>query len=126
MTLDCIHMILILPILKMVSSVYLIYILQKLLEIIIPSCQLKQTRIGQAIVQAARPRSVITPILFGLSVEMDHLFGSKWLVNELSHLGFSISYDEVTRSKQYVIQSENLDDILFKILARNLYTVGGR
>ena len=36
--------------------------------------------------------------------------------NELSHLGFSISYDEVTRYKQCIIQSENHDDILLKYL----------
>ena len=32
--------------------------------------------------------------LFGLGVELDHVFGSKWLVNELARLGFSVSYDE--------------------------------
>ena len=47
---------------------------------------------------------------------MDHVFGSKRLVNELSLFGFSISYDEVTRYKQSVIQNENLDDILLKYL----------
>ena len=79
---------------------------------ILPSLQLKQTSIGHAIIQAARPRSVITPTLFGLGVELDHVFGSKWLINELSRLGFSVSYDEVTRYKQSVIQSENRDNLL--------------
>ena len=55
---------------------------------------------------------VITPTLFGIGVEMDHVFGSRWLVNELSRLGFSISYDEVNRYKQSVIQSESLDIML--------------
>ena len=36
--------------------------------------------IGQAIIYAARSRSVLPPILFGLVVKIDHLFGSKWLV----------------------------------------------
>ena len=40
-------------------------------------------------------RSCIPPILFGLGVEADHVVGSKWLVNELSRLGFSVSTDEV-------------------------------
>ena len=61
--------------------------------------EIKQKSIGHAIVQSARQKSVITPTLFGLGVEMDHVFGSKWLVNELSCLGFSISYDEVNRYK---------------------------
>ena len=30
---------------------------------------------------------------------MDHVFGSKWLINELARLGFSITYDEVVRYK---------------------------
>ena len=58
------------------GKLWIPHLLQKLLDIIIPSCQLKQTSIDQAIVQAARPRSVITPILFVLGVEMDHVFGS--------------------------------------------------
>lgn len=57
--------------------------------------------------QSSRPRSVITPTLFGVGVEMDHVFGSKWLINELSHLGFSISYDEVTKYKQSVIKAKH-------------------
>jgi len=47
---------------------------------------------------------------------MDHVFGSIWLVDELSRLGFSISYDEVNRYKQSVIQSENLDNLLAEYL----------
>ena len=56
--------------------------LQKFLEIIISS-KVKQNSIGHSILQSARPRSVITPTLFGVGVEMDHVFGSKWLINEL-------------------------------------------
>ena len=37
---------------------------------------------------------------------------SKWLVNKLSQLGFSISYDAVNRYKQSVIQSESFDSLL--------------
>ena len=42
---------------------------------------------------------------------MDQVFGSKWLINELAHLGFSITYDEVVRRKQSVIQSETLENL---------------
>ena len=73
---------------------------------------MKQNSVGHAIVQASRPRSVIAPIMFGVGIEMDHVFGSKWLINELSHLGFSISYDEVVKYKQSVIQSEALENLL--------------
>ncbi len=64
--------------------------LQTFLKIIVQS-ELKQNSIGHSIIQSARPRSVITPTLFGIGIEMDHVFGSRWLVNELSRLGFSIS-----------------------------------
>ena len=85
--------------------------LQNFLKLIVIS-EVKQNSIGHAIVQASRPRSVIAPIMFGVGIEMDHVFGSKWLINELSHLGFSISYDEVMKSKQSVIHSETLDNLL--------------
>ena len=42
---------------------------------------------------------------------MDHVFGSKWLVNELNRLGFNISYDEVTRFKQSVIQDTDATEL---------------
>jgi len=67
----------------------------------------KQRSIGQSIVYAARPRSVIPPIPFGLGIELDHIFGSKWLLDEMSHLGFTISYQEVTRFKQSVMMCED-------------------
>ena len=43
---------------------------------------------------------------------MDHVFGSKWLINELTCLGFSNTYDEVVRYKQSVIQCETLENLL--------------
>ena len=46
--------------------------------------EVKQNSIGHAIVQASWPRSVIAPIMFGVGTEMEHVFGSKWLINELS------------------------------------------
>ena len=57
-----------------------------------------------------------TPTLLGLGVEMDHVFGSKWLINELSQLSFSISYGEVNRYKQSVIQSESFETMLTEYL----------
>ena len=56
---------------------------------------LKQESTGQAITNATRPRSCIPLILFGLGAETDHFVGSKWLVNELSRLGFSVSIDAI-------------------------------
>ena len=73
---------------------------------------LKQASIGQAIINATRPRSCIPPILFGLGVEADHIVGSKWLFNELSRLGFRVSADEVTRCKQSVMENEDVGELI--------------
>ena len=49
---------------------------------------LKQVDIGQAIANAARPKSVFSSILLGLGIELDHVFGCKWLLMELNRLVF--------------------------------------
>ena len=81
--------------------------LPSLLNVFIVGSELKQVAVSQAIVQAARPKSVISPILFGLGVSVDHSFGSKWLLDSLSRFGFSVSYDEVNLYKQSVVQSDS-------------------
>ena len=73
--------------------------LQRLLGGIIDS-NLKIESIGQCIVKAAMPRSVLPPILFALSVQLHHMFGSRWQLSLLDKLGFSLSYGEVTRFKK--------------------------
>lgn len=70
-------------------------------------CKLKQSALSQALIQASRPQSIIMPLLFGLGVQLDHEFGSKFLLQVLSRLGFSVSYDEVTRFKMSVMQSHS-------------------
>ena len=44
----------------------------------------KEASRGQAIVNSEKPKSSLASILFGTSVELDHLFGSKWLLTELN------------------------------------------
>ena len=51
----------------------------------------------------ARPRSGMLPIPFGLSVELDNMFGSRWLIDEVSKLGFPVSYYEIQKFKQAVL-----------------------
>ena len=79
-------------------------LLQLLMQILVPS-PVKRAALSQCIMQAARPRSILAPILFGLSVEMDHAFDSKFLTNELARLGLCVSYDEVLRYKQSIMMS---------------------
>jgi len=73
------------------------------------SSDVKIISISQCIIQAARPRTIITPILFGFGVQLEKTCGSKWLVNHLSKLGFSITADEVLRFKQSAVQ--NMDTV---------------
>ena len=88
------------------GKTWLPFLLRLLLQTIVQD-DLKQAAIGQCIVQAARPRSVISPILFGLGIELDLKMRSKWLVNHLSRLGFSITYDEIVRFRQCAMPSTN-------------------
>ena len=77
--------------------------LLSLLKILIPN-RVKRTAIGHTIVSASR-RNFNSPVLVGLGVELDHCFGSKWLNNHLSRLGFSITNDEVRRFKQDILET---------------------
>jgi len=44
--------------------------------------KLKQSSLAQALIQAARPQSAIMPLLFGLGVQLDHEFGSEFLLRQ--------------------------------------------
>ena len=61
------------------------------------------------IVQAARPRSCLPPILLGIGVDIDHVLGSRWLLDYLSRFGFSVSYDEIKRFKQSVLRNNSTE-----------------
>lgn len=57
----------------------------------------KVASVGQAIIQASRPRTLIAPLQNALSVQMHHHFGSRFLLDTLNTLGFASSYTEVQR-----------------------------
>ena len=67
---------------------------------------LKVASIGQAIVQAARPRVVIAPLQIGLAVQLHHNFSSRFLVDTLHHHGFCSSYQEVQMFNQNAALSQ--------------------
>ena len=77
----------------------------KLLLSHISPVELKQIRIFHCIVQSSRPRSLIAPIPFGIGIDLDKSFASKWLVDYISKFGFSITSDEVLRYKESAIES---------------------
>ena len=93
------------------NKVWLPKLLRTLLGSLINN-PLKQASIGQSIAYAARPRSVLPPILFGSGVELDHVFGSKWLLTEQNRLGYCVTPGEVLRYKQSVVVNETVDDFL--------------
>ena len=51
--------------------------------------------VGQAIVQAVRPRVLLAPLQIGLAVQLHHHYASRFLVDSLHHLGFCCSYQQV-------------------------------
>ena len=55
----------------------------------------KISAIAQAIMQAARRRTLMMPLQLGLAVHLHNHFASKYLINTLSLLGLSKAYTEV-------------------------------
>ena len=66
----------------------------------------KRSSICQCIIKASGPRTALPPLLICLGIECDHVFGSKWLGNELFKLGFSISYSEANRFKKSIVANQ--------------------
>ena len=80
--------------------------LKKFLEVLTKN-RLKRVTIVQVLINAARPKSAVLLIPFGLGVEMDNMFDWRWLIDVLSKLGFSVSYQEVRRYKQSVVENDD-------------------
>ena len=70
---------------------------------------LKIASIGEAIVQAARPRVVIAPLQIGLAVQQHHHFASRFLIDSLYSSGFCSSYAEVKTFKMSAACSQGTD-----------------
>ena len=81
----------------------------------------KQMSISQAIVAAARPRTIM-PLLFGLAISTDNLIGSKWLNNILSKMGFAVSYDEVNQLYYQLFKSMSFSEIKFHLIISAIST----
>ena len=79
------------------------------MKVIVPT-RLKQVSLIQCIVQAARPRTVIAPIPFGVRLNIDKSTGCKQLITHFSRLGSSISPKEVSQFKQSAIEDMEKDD----------------
>ena len=53
-----------------------------------------------------KAKRIVITAKFSLRIECGHVFGFKWLLNELFKLGFSISYCEVNRFKKSVVVNQ--------------------
>ena len=60
----------------------------------------KQVSLSHCIVQASRPRTMISPVPFALGVSLDHVFGSQLLLTTLSRLSFSLFCMVVDQTKR--------------------------
>ncbi|CAG2250738.1 unnamed protein product [Mytilus edulis] len=56
---------------------------------------IKICSIGQAVMQATRPRVIMAPLQVGLGIQLHHHFASKYLIDVLHTLGFCSSYGEI-------------------------------
>ena len=61
---------------------------------------------------------------YRLGIECDHVFGSKWIANELFKPGFSIWYSEVNRFKKSVVGNQPMGNSAINSYS-SLHTVWG-
>ena len=65
------------------GKVWLPSCLCKFIETLVKK-ELEQATLGQALVNVVKPRLSLSPIKFGLGIEVGKYFGSKWLLTELN------------------------------------------
>ncbi|KAJ8358218.1 hypothetical protein AAFF_G00022320 [Aldrovandia affinis] len=70
---------------------------------------MKTASIGQAIMQATRPKVILAPLQIGLGVQLHHHFASRFLIDTLHQLGFCCSYEEVHRFVNNAVMSHGTD-----------------
>ena len=73
------------------------------------NAEVKIASIGQAIIQAARPRILIAPLQIGLGVQLHHHFASKLLIDTLYSMGFCLSYSEIQKYESSAAVAQKSD-----------------
>ncbi|VDI00550.1 Hypothetical predicted protein [Mytilus galloprovincialis] len=71
--------------------------------------KMKIASIGQAIIQASRPRVLIAPLQIGLGIQLHHNFASRFLVSTLNSLGFCSSYQEIQKFESSAALTQGVD-----------------
>jgi len=69
----------------------------------------KIAAIGQAIMQASRPRVFMAPLQLGLGIQLHHHYASRFLIDTLHKYGFCCSYNEVHQFEQNAALSYGTD-----------------
>ena len=54
---------------------------------------------SQNLLKAHKPRSAIVSSQLGLTIQLDHKFGSRWLIDRLNRLRYCESYGELHNYK---------------------------
>ena len=81
--------------------------LQLLLSCLIPHSSVRQNVTGQSIISSLRPRSSKMPFQLGMSLYLDHKFGSDKLINIMHKIGMCESPKETMDYKYTYIDSTN-------------------
>ena len=71
--------------------------------------ELQIASVGQAIVQATRPRVILAPLQLDLGVQMHHHFVSKFLIDSVHAHGFCSSYQIVQKYERSAAASHGTD-----------------
>ena len=66
---------------------------------------------GYNFIKACRPRSGVLPHQMGLAIQLDHRFGSKWMLNRFHRLAYTESYTETHNYKYRFLNSRSRDDV---------------
>ena len=69
---------------------------------------------AQNFIKSVRPRSGVLPCQLGLAVQLDHQFGSKWLIDRLHRMKVCESYAELQTYKWSIIRGIVLKELLDK------------
>jgi len=60
---------------------------------------------GPNFIKPCRPRSGVLPYQMGLAIQLDHRFGSTWILDKLHRLGYTESYSETQNYKYSFLNS---------------------
>lgn len=71
------------------------------------------------------PRLVISPSLLALGIELDHMFGSRWLSIQLLKFGFGENYHEINRFKETIVANASVEQLLKSHTSEGLLTFIG-